>query len=82
MCFVTAIVYIWSVLHAATLKEMRLLSEHHLSETAFFEILLSEKPQEKYEHVITLRSKSLKQCHKNFENWLTNKNFMQENIFE
>ena len=33
----------------------------------------SERPQEKYYHVIMLHSKSLKKCHENFENWFTNK---------
>ena len=32
-------------------------------------------------YVTILHSKSLKKCHKNFENRLTNKNLMQENIF-
>ena len=59
-----------------------LLSDHHLPETAFSKSHFSERPQENYEHVIILHSKSLKKSHKNFENRLTNKNFMQENIFE
>ena len=42
----------------------------------------SERSQEKYEHVTISHSKSLKKCHKNFEIRLTNKNFMQENIFD
>ena len=41
----------------------------------------SERPQEKYDHVIILHSKSLKKCHKKIENRLTNKNFMPENNF-
>ena len=49
----------------------------HFSKSHF-----SERPQEEYEHVTILHSKSLKKCHKNFENRLTNENFMQENIFE
>ena len=44
----------------------------HFSKSHF-----SERPQEKYEHVTILHSKSLKKYHKK----LTNKKFMQENIF-
>ena len=44
----------------------------------FSKSLFSERRQEKYEHVTILHSKSLKKCHKNVENRLTNKNFMQE----
>ena len=40
----------------------------HFSKSHF-----SERPQEKNEHVIILHFKSLKKCHKNFENRLTNK---------
>ena len=49
----------------------------HFSKSHF-----SERPQEKYENVTILHSKSLKKCQKKFENGLTNKNSMQENIFE
>ena len=38
----------------------------------------SERPHEKYYHVTILHSKSLKKCHKKFENRLTNKKFMPE----
>ena len=42
----------------------------------------SERPKEKYDHVTILHSQSLKKCHKFFENWFTNKDFMSENNFE
>ena len=45
----------------------------HFSKSPFSEI-----PQEKYDHVTIWHSVSLKKCHKIFENWLTNKNFMPE----
>ena len=49
----------------------------HFSKSNF-----SERPQAKCYHITILHSKSLKKCHKNFENRLTNKNFMPENSFE
>ena len=48
----------------------------HFSKSHF-----SENPQEKYDHVTILHSISPKKCHKNFENWLTNKKFMPESNF-
>ena len=54
-----------------------LLSEHHFSETALFEI-----SQEKYDHEIFLQLMSPKQCLKNFENRFTNKIIMPKNHFE
>ena len=47
-----------------------------------FKSRFSERPQEKYEHVAILHSRSLLKCHNNSENRLRNKKFMQENIFE
>ena len=49
------------------------------SKSVFF-----ETPQETCtcNHVTILHCKSLKQCYKNFENRLTNKNFMPENNFQ
>ena len=50
----------------------KLLSAQYLPETAVFKSHFSERPQDKYYHVTILHSKSLKKCHKKFENWLTN----------
>ena len=52
-----------------------LLSEHHLSETAFFKM-----SQEKYDYVIFLQPKSPKKCCKKFENRFTSKIIMPKII--
>ena len=59
----------------------KLLSMHNLPETVFFfKSHFSESPQELYDHVSILHSKSLKKCHNNFENPLTNEKLSQKII--
>ena len=63
-----------------TYSRINLLSIHHLPETAFFNISLFLKDLKKNMTTI-LHFKSLKKCHKNFENRLSKKKkFMPEII--
>ena len=50
---------------------------HHLPQTAFFKITLSERPQENYYHVTILQK-----VPQNFESRFTNKSFIPEYNFE